>query len=75
MLARQPKHQFECQPRLFAARDLARKEALRAHVDQLPIDQQREFVLMALLLIDGRNSSVTDGLEPGTGENSHHLAG
>ncbi len=50
----QPKRQPSSEAVFFTNRDLARKEALRAHVDQLSPDQQREFVLAAILLIKSR---------------------
>ena len=75
MLARQPKHPFDCHPTLFTARDLARKEALRAHVDQLPLDQQRQFVLVAALLIGVRMSHSPESLDTSAGSTSYLLPG
>jgi hypothetical protein len=63
MLARQPKRQPSCDAVIVTSRDLARKEALRAHVDQLSPDKQREFVLAALLLIKSREPDATQSRE------------
>lgn len=39
--------------------DMTAKEALRAHVDQLSLEQQMDFVVAALQLIDNRSMRNT----------------
>ena len=46
---------FATQPTHLHSTNLSPKETLRAHVDQLSLTQQREFVAAALGLIATRN--------------------